>query len=82
MAAGGILNRTGESKSDLDTFMAAAGRRVEQLIIMDQAVETMHLGGSTKEVAGDVPRVSSLTIKAGGSAARAWRQSHLSRSPR
>lgn len=85
----------GRQKVDLDAFMAAASPRVEQLLILDQAltrlaewgprqarlVEMMYFGGLTEEEAAEALQVSVRTVKRDWSAARAWLQSQLSKPP-
>jgi RNA polymerase sigma factor (TIGR02999 family) len=86
----------GRQKVDLDAFMAAASPHVEQLLILDQAltrlaewgprqarvVEMMYFGGLTEEEASEVLQVSVRTVKRDWSAARAWLQGQLSKTPK
>ena len=83
----------GRQRVDLDAFMVAASPRVEQLLILDQAltrmaewgprqarlVEMMYFGGLTEAEAAEVLRVSVRTVRRDWSAARAWLQSQLSK---
>ena len=83
----------GRQRVDLDAFLVAASPRVEQLLILDQAltrmaewgprqarlVEMMYFGGLTEAEAAEVLRVSVRTVRRDWSAARAWLQSQLSK---
>lgn len=82
-------------KVELDDFMAAPSPRIDQLLILDEAlarlaewdqrqarlVEMIYFGGLTEKEAAAVLRVSERTVKREWSAARAWLQAQLGGSP-
>ncbi|MGA2271698.1 MAG: sigma-70 family RNA polymerase sigma factor [Bryobacteraceae bacterium] len=81
----------GKQRVELDDFMATASPRIEQLLILDQAlsrlaewdrrrarlVELLYFGGLTEQEAAEVLGVSVRTVKRDWSAARAWLQAQL-----
>ncbi|MCU1234614.1 MAG: polymerase, sigma-24 subunit, subfamily [Candidatus Solibacter sp.] len=81
----------GRQRVELDDFLAADGPRVEQVLILDEAltrlaewdgrqarlVEMMYFGGLTAAEAGAVIGISERTVKREWRAARAWLQSRL-----
>ena len=84
----------GKQRVELDDFMSWDSPRIEQLLILDEAltkladwdsrrarlVEMMYFGGLTEEEAGVVLGVSVRTVKRDWSAARAWLQAQFGRS--
>jgi len=85
----------GRQRVDLDAFMAAASPRIEQLLILDQAltrlaewgprqarlVEMIYFGGLTEKEAAEALRISVRTVRRDWSASRAWLQNQLSKPP-
>jgi RNA polymerase sigma-70 factor (ECF subfamily) len=85
----------GMQKVELDTVLASTAPRIEDLLILDEAltqlsqwdarqarvVEMMYFGGLTEEEVSAVLGVSQRTIKRDWSAARAWLQTQFSRKP-
>jgi RNA polymerase sigma factor (TIGR02999 family) len=85
----------GKQKVELDDLMASASPRIEQLLILDQAldrlagwdrrqarlVEMLYFGGLTEHEAAEVLGVSVRTVKRDWSAARAWLQAQLRGKP-
>ncbi len=83
----------GRQKVELDDFLAAQSPRLDQMLILDEAltrlsamdarqarlVEMMYFGGLTEEEAATVLGVSARTVKRDWSSARAWLQSELNR---
>jgi RNA polymerase sigma-70 factor, ECF subfamily len=81
----------GKQRVELDDFMASANPRIEQLLILDEAltrlaewdrrqarlVEMMYFGGLTATEAAAVLGVSERTVKRDWRAARAWLQAQL-----
>ena len=85
----------GKQRVELDEFMAAASPRIEQLLILDEAltrladwdrrqarlVEMIYFGGLTESEAAAVMGISERTVKRDWRAARAWLQSQLGGAP-
>jgi RNA polymerase sigma factor (TIGR02999 family) len=85
----------GKQRVELDEFMASANPRIEQLLILDEAltrladwdrrqarlVEMMYFGGLTECEAAAVMGISERTVKRDWRAARAWLQSQLGGPP-
>lgn len=85
----------GKQRVELDEFMASASPRIEQLLILDEAltrladwdgrqarlVEMMYFGGLTESEAAAVMGISERTVKRDWRAARAWLQSRLGGTP-
>jgi RNA polymerase sigma factor (TIGR02999 family) len=85
----------GRQRVELDEFMASAGPRIEQLLILDEAltrladwdrrqarlVEMIYFGGLTESEAARVMGISERTVKRDWRAARAWLQSQLGGTP-
>ena len=84
-----------KQRVELDDFMASASPRIEQLLILDEAldrlagwdrrqarlVEMLYFGGLTEQEAAEVLGVSVRTVKRDWSAARAWLQAQLRGKP-
>src|ERR1017187_10447000 len=85
----------GKQRVSLDEFMASANPRIEQLLILDEAltrladwdrrqarlVEMIYFGGLTESEAAAVMGISERTVKRDWRAARAWLQSQLGGTP-
>ena len=85
----------GKQRVSLDEFMASANPRIEQLLILDEAltrladwdrrqarlVEMIYFGGLTESEAAAVMGISERTVKRDWRAARAWLQSQLGGPP-
>jgi RNA polymerase sigma factor (TIGR02999 family) len=85
----------GKQKVDLDEFLAARNPRLDQMLILDQAltrlgemdarqarlVEMMYFGGLTEEETAAMLGISVRTVKRDWRSARAWLQAALSSSP-
>ena len=85
----------GKQRVELDEFMASASPRIEQLLILDEAltrladwdrrqarlVEMIYFGGLTESEAAAVMGISERTVKRDWRAARAWLQSQLGGPP-
>ena len=85
----------GKRRVELDDFMVSASPRIEQLLILDEAldrlagwdrrqarlVEMLYFGGLTEQEAAEVLGVSVRTVKRDWSAARAWLQAQLGGKP-
>ena len=85
----------GKRRVELDDFMAATSPRLDQLLILDEAlarlaewdhrqarlVEMIYFGGLTEKEAATVLGVSERTVNRDWSAARAWLQGQLGGSP-
>ena len=85
----------GKQRVELDEFMASASPRIEQLLILDEAltrladwdrrqarlVEMIYFGGLTESEAAAVMGISERTVKRDWRAARAWLQSQLGGAP-
>jgi len=83
----------GRMQVELNEFMASESPRIEQLLILDEAltrlsgmdrrqgrlVEMLYFGGLTEEEAAHVLGISVRTVKRDWSSARAWLQAQLSR---
>lgn len=83
-----------KQKMELDEFLAAQSPRIEQLLILDEAltrlsqmderqarvVEMMYFGGLTEEETAEVLGISLRTVKRDWRDARAWLQAELNRS--
>lgn len=81
----------GKQKVELNDFLAAQSPRLDQMLILDEAltrlsrmdarqgrlVEMMYFGGLTEEEAAEVLGVSVRTVKRDWSSARAWLQAEL-----
>jgi RNA polymerase sigma-70 factor (ECF subfamily) len=81
----------GKQKVELNDFMASANPRIDQLLVLDEAltrlaewdsrkarlVEMLYFGGLTEEEAASVLGVSVRTVKRDWKAARAWLQTQL-----
>jgi RNA polymerase sigma factor (TIGR02999 family) len=81
----------GKQRMELDDFMASASPRIEQLLILDEAltrlaqwdrrqarlVEMMYFGGLTAKEAAGVLGIGERTVKRDWRAARAWLQAQL-----
>jgi RNA polymerase sigma-70 factor (ECF subfamily) len=81
----------GKLKVELNEFMASADPRIDQLLVLDEAltrlaefdgrkarlVEMLYFGGLTEEEAAPVLGVSVRTVKRDWKAARAWLQVQL-----
>ena len=84
----------GKLKLELQDFLAAQNPRLDQMLILDEAltrlsqmdarqgrlVEMMYFGGLTEEEAASVLGVSVRTVKRDWRSARAWLQSELNKS--
>jgi RNA polymerase sigma factor (TIGR02999 family) len=85
----------GRRRVELDDFMVSASPRIEQLLILDQAldrlagwdrrqarlVELLYFGGLTELEAAEVLGVSLRTVRRDWNAARAWLQAQLGGKP-
>jgi RNA polymerase sigma factor (TIGR02999 family) len=85
----------GKQRVELDDLMASASPRIEQLLILDEAldrlagwdrrqarlVEMLYFGGLTEIEAAEALGVSVRTVKRDWSAARAWLQAQLGGKP-
>jgi RNA polymerase sigma-70 factor (ECF subfamily) len=85
----------GRQRVDLNEFMASASPRIEQMLILDEAltrlaewdsrqarlVEMIYFGGLTESEAAEVLGISERTVKRDWRAARAWLQSQLGGTP-
>ena len=83
----------GRPKVELNEFLASENPRIEQLLILDEAldrlskmdgrqgrlVEMMYFGGLTEEEAAHVLGVSARTVRRDWSSARAWLQAQFSK---
>jgi RNA polymerase sigma-70 factor (ECF subfamily) len=81
----------GKQKVELNAFMASPNPRIDQLLVLDEAltrlaewdgrkarlVEMLYFGGLTEEEAAVVLEVSVRTVKRDWKAARAWLQTQL-----
>ena len=87
----GAAKRPPKHRVEFDDLIAAAAPRLDQLLIMDEAlnrlaefdprqariVELIYYGGLTEEEAAEVVGVSDRTVKRDWKAARAWLQVQL-----
>jgi RNA polymerase sigma-70 factor, ECF subfamily len=85
----------GRQRVDLNEFMASPSPRIEQMLILDEAltrlaewdsrqarlVEMIYFGGLTESEAAAVMGISERTVKRDWRAARAWLQSQLGGTP-
>lgn len=83
----------GKQKVELNDFLAAQNPRLDQMLILDEAltrlaamdprqarlVEMMYFGGLTEEEAAAVLGISTRTVKRDWASARAWLQSELNK---
>jgi len=83
----------GKARVDFNDFMAADSPRLDQMLILDEAltrlsemdprqarlVEMIYFGGLSQEEAATVLGISARTVKRDWSSARAWLQTELDR---
>jgi RNA polymerase sigma-70 factor, ECF subfamily len=86
----------GKRRVDLDGLLAAQSPRIEELLILDEAltrlaamdarqarlVELLYFGGLTEEEAAETLGISVRTVKRDWASARAWLQSQLRKPPK
>jgi RNA polymerase sigma-70 factor (ECF subfamily) len=86
----------GKQRVDLDGLLAAESPRIDELLILDEAltrlaamdarqarlVELLYFGGLTEEEAAEVLGISVRTVKRDWASARAWLQSQLRQPPK